>query len=64
MFRSKLCGFIAIFTILRRIDWVVVNVRRERRSHGGLLETGGIGRRLTSELSKVEVGASFVTQIH
>ena len=64
MFRCKLCGFIVVFAILRRVNRIVMNVRREGGSHGGLLETGGIGRRLTSELSKIEVRASFVTQIH
>ena len=64
MFRSKLCGFVVIFTILRCIDRIIMNVRWKRRSHGSLLEARGVGRRLTSELSKIKIRASFVTQIH
>lgn len=64
MLRSKLGGFIVIFAILRRIDRIIVNVCRKRGSHGGLLEARRVGRRLTSELSKIKIRASFVTQIH
>lgn len=64
MLRSKLGGFIVIFAILRRIDGIIVNVCRKRGSHGSLLEARGVGRRLTSELSKIKIRASFVTQIH
>ena len=64
MFGSKLGGFIVVFAIFRRIDRIIVNVGRKRGSHGSLLETRGIGRRLTPELSKIKIRASFVTQIH
>ena len=39
-------------------------MRRKCRGHGSLLKAGGIGCRLTSELSKIKIRASFVTQIH
>ncbi len=61
MFRSELGGFVVIFTIFRRIDRIIMNVRWKRGSHGSFLEARGVGRRLTSELSKIQVRASFVT---
>ena len=64
MFRSKLGRLVVIFTILCCIDWVIVKMRGKCRGHGSLLEAGGIGCRLTSELSKIKIRASFVTQIH
>lgn len=64
MLRSKLGGFVVIFTILRRIDGIIMNMRWKCGSYGSLLEARGIGRRLTSELSKIKIRASFVTQIH
>lgn len=64
MFRSKLGGFIVICTILRCINRIVVNVSWKCGSYGSLLETRGVRRRLTPELSKIKVRASFVTQIH
>ena len=53
-----------VFTILRRIDRIIMYVRRKSGSHRSLLEARSVGRRLTSELSKIKVRASFVTQIH
>ena len=64
MFRSKLGGFGVIFPVLRRIDRIVMNVRWKCGSHGSLLEARGVGRRLTSELGKVKIRASFIAQIH
>ena len=64
VFRSKLGGFVVIFAILGRIDGIVMNVRRKCGSHGGLLEARGVGRRLTPELGKIKIRASFIAQIH
>ena len=64
MFRCKLGGFGVILTILRRIDRIIMNVRWKCRSYGSLLEARGVGRRLTSELGKIKIRASFVAQIH
>ena len=64
MFRSKLGRLVVTFTVLCCIDWVIVKMRRKCRGHRSLLETGGIGCRLTPELSEIKIRASFVTQIH
>ena len=64
MFGSKLGGFIVVFAIFRGVDRIIVEVCRKCGSQGSFLETRCIWRRLASELSKIKIRASFVTQIH
>jgi hypothetical protein len=60
LFLSELGGVVT-FGIVGR---VVVEVSGEGWRHGGLLEPWRIGRRLTSQLSEVEIGACSVAEIH
>jgi len=64
VFRSELCTFVVVLPILSGVDRVVVKVCWEGRGHGRLLEAGSVWSRLTPELSKVEIRASSVPQIH
>lgn len=59
VFLSKL-GRVVIGIVGR----VVVEVSGEGWRHGGLLKSWRIGRRLTSQLSEVEIGARSVAEIH
>lgn len=60
MFLCEL-GRVAVLALFGR---VVVEMSGEGWRHGSLLESWRVGRRLSSELSEVEISAGAVTEIH
>lgn len=59
MLLRELRGVVVVFAVFSGINWVIVHIRREI-----LLEAWRIWRRLGSELSKVEIRACAIAEIH
>ena len=64
VFRCELCAFRIVFTVLCRINRVVMQMRWESGIHRRLLDTRGVGSRLGLELSQIKIRSSFVPEIH
>ena len=64
VFRCELCAFGVVFTILCRINRVIVQMRWESGSHRRLLDARSVWSRLGFELSQVKIRTSSVPEIH
>jgi len=64
VFRGKLGAIGVVFPLFCIVNWVVADVGRECGRHRSLLETRSVGGRLSAQLRQIQIGASFVADIH